>query len=92
MALMDIPKFERLNNASTSVYHYCFIKGFARLAGSQYSNAKDKMYFCRFCLHGFSIHSESKGKAQHRRTNVLTPTKLLVVYLEWNLNRGYMLE
>ena len=84
MALRDIPKFERLNNVSVSVYayqegqegfiypskvskevnerhvnilliadddtnHYCFIKDFDKLVGSQPSSANHKTYFCRFC-------------------------------------------
>ena len=88
MTLKDIPKFERLNNVSISVYayhegkpggqegfiyplkvskevnerhidllliaaddinHYCFIKDFGKLVGSQYSSANKKTYFCRFC-------------------------------------------
>ena len=102
MALNDIPKFERLNIVSVSVYawsqegfiyplkvskevnerhvnlfliddddtnHYCFIKDFDKLVGSQYSSANHKTYFCRFCFHGFSSHSATRGKAQHRRTN-----------------------
>ena len=105
MTLKDIPKFERLNNVSISVYayqaaggqegfiyplkvttevnkrhvnllliadddksHYCFIKDFGKLVGSQYSSDNHKIYFCRFCLQGFSSHSAFKGKAQHRRT------------------------
>ena len=53
--------------AADDTNHYCFIKDFGKLVGSQYSRAKDKTYFCRFCLHGFSRHSTFKGKAQHRR-------------------------
>ena len=98
-ALKDIPKFERLNSVSVSVYayqegseefiyplkvskevnerliadddtnHYCFIKDFGRLVGSQYSRAKYKTYVFRFCLHGFSSHSSPGGKAHHRRTH-----------------------
>ena len=94
MTLKDIPKFEKVNNVSISVYgyqegkedqegfvyplkvskevnerhvnlfliadddtnHYCFIKNYGRLVGSQYSSAKSKTYFCRFCLHVFSSH------------------------------------
>ena len=41
--------------------HYCFIKDFDKLVGSQYSSDNHKIYFCRFCLHG--------GKAQHRKTD-----------------------
>ena len=54
--------------ADDDTNNYCFIKDFGRLVGSQYSNASNKTYFCRFCLHGFSSHSTFKGKAQHRRT------------------------
>ena len=39
------------------------------MVGSQYSSANHKTYFCRSCLHGFSSHSATRGKAQHRRTN-----------------------
>ena len=46
--------------------HYCYIKDFGKLVGSQYSNCKDKTYFCRFCLHGFSRHSTT-NKSQYRR-------------------------
>ena len=49
--------------------HYCFIKDFSKLVGSQYSNAKNKTYFCKFCLHGFSGHYTSQERAQHRRTD-----------------------
>ena len=101
MTLKDIPKFERLNNVSISVYayqaaggqegfiypkvskevnerhvnllliadddtnHYCFIKDFGTLLGSQYSSAINKTYFCRFCLHGFSSHSAFKRLRKH---------------------------
>ena len=106
MALKDIPKFEKVNNVSISVYgyhegkedqegfvyplkvskevnerhvnlllivsddtnHYCFIKDFGKLVGPQYSNAKSKTYFCRFCFHGFSSHSAPRGRGQYRRT------------------------
>ena len=54
--------------AADDTNHYCFIKDFGRLGGSQYSSANHKTYFCRFCLHGFSNHSALRGKAQHRRT------------------------
>ena len=80
MALKDIPKFERLNNVSVSVYawdqegfiyplkgltevnkrhvnllliaaddtnHYCFIKDFSKLVGSQYSSANLQILFTR---------------------------------------------
>ena len=146
--------------ADDDTNHYCFIMNFGRLVGSPYSKGKSKIYFCRFCLHGFSSHSASRDKAQHRGTVeemeeklkkheercfafvaqrtefpndpilkfeniqkrveapftvyadlenilkqssgdgnkcqeqslVLMPTKLLVVCLELNLNRGYILE
>ena len=55
--------------ADDDTNHYCFFKDFGKLVGSQYSSAKEKTYFGRFCLHGFSSHSTSKGKAQHRRTD-----------------------
>ena len=125
------------------IHLYCFIKDFGRLVGSQYSNANNKTYFCRFCLHRFSRAYNAQDRSHHRRTCedmekklkaherncfafaalrtefpdeyrlkhhlqfiqilvmgtsvknislVLTPTRLLVVYLELNLNRGYMLE
>ena len=54
--------------ADDDTNHYCFIKDFGKLVGSQYSSAKNKTYFCRFCLHGFSSHSAPRGKAQNRRT------------------------
>ena len=54
--------------AADDTNHYCFIKNFGTLAGSQYSKGNNKTYFCRLCFHGFSSHSASKGKAQHRRT------------------------
>ena len=40
--------------ANDDTNHYCFIKDFCRLVGSQYSSYNLKTYFCRFCLHGFS--------------------------------------
>ena len=55
--------------ADDDTNHYCFIKDFGKLVGSQYSSANHKTYFCRFCLHGFSSPSAPKGKAQYRRTN-----------------------
>ena len=55
--------------AADDTNHYCFIKDFSKLVGSQYSNGNYKTYFCRFCLHGFSSHSATRVKAQHRRTN-----------------------
>ena len=55
--------------ADDDTNHYCFIKDFNKLVGSQYSSGNNKTYFCRFCLHGLSSHSATRGKAQHRRTN-----------------------
>ena len=55
--------------ADDDTNHYCFIKDFSKLVGSQYSSANNKTYFCKFCLHRFSSHSAPRGKAQHRRTN-----------------------
>ena len=54
--------------ADDDTNHYCFIKDFGKLVGSQYSSTKDETYFCRFCLHEFSSHSAPRGKAKHRRT------------------------
>ena len=34
--------------------HYCLIRNFSRLVGSQISKHDGRMYFCKFCLHGFS--------------------------------------
>ena len=114
MKLPDIPKFERQNNVSISVYgyqegaedkegfiyplkvskeprlkhvnlllianddinHYCYIKDFNKLAGSQYSSTNDKTYFCRFCLHGFSSHYTDKSQNPHRRTDEEMKEKL----------------
>ena len=59
---------KEVNERHDDTNHYCFIKDFGKLGGSQYSSADNKTYFCRFCLHGFSSHSAFKGKAQHRRT------------------------
>ena len=56
--------------------HYCFIKDFGKLVGSQYSNAKSKMIFCRFCLHGFTRHSTPRGRVQYRRTREEMEKKL----------------
>ena len=102
MKLNDIPKFERLNNISVSVYgvqekvqesgelsgniyplkvtreerknhvnllfyskgetqHYCLIRNFSRLVGSQYSKKGNELAYCRFCLHGF-YGKEIKGE------------------------------
>ena len=104
MALKDIPKFEKANNVSISVYgyqegkedqkgfvyplkvskvmnerhvdllliavddtnHYCFIKDFGRLVGSQYNR----------CLHGFSSHTTSRDRGQYRRTGEEMKKKL----------------
>ena len=55
--------------ADDDTNHYCFIKDFGRLVGSQYSSDNHKTYFCRFCLHGFSSHSAFKGKAQYQRAD-----------------------
>ena len=55
--------------AGDDTNHYCFIKDFGKLVGSQYSSANHKTYFCRLCLHGFSRHFATRGKSQHRRTN-----------------------
>ena len=111
MTLKDIPKFERLNNVSISVYgyqeglegfvyplkvskevnerhvdlllivdddtnHYCFIKDFGRLVGSQYSNANKKPYFCRFSLRGSSRVYRAQDRSQHRRTDENMEKKL----------------
>ena len=54
--------------ADDDTNHYCFIKKFGRLGGSQYNKDNHKTYFYTFCLHGFSSHSASKGKARYRRT------------------------
>ena len=56
--------------------HYCFIKNFVRLVGPQFCKGKDKTYFYRFCLHGFSNHYTFKDKAQHRRTVIEVEEKL----------------
>ena len=110
MALSEIPKFERRNDVSISVYgyqekkdnqegfiyplkvskdvnerhvdllliadddtnHYCYVKDFGKLVGSQYSNHTNKTYFC---LHGFSRHSAT-GQQQHRRTEEEMKKKL----------------
>ena len=92
MQLKDIPKFERQNDISVSVFgwesdtneddelgfvytlrmskevksrhvnllmigddvkHYCWIKHFSRLVGTQYTASKNEHAYCRFCLHGF---------------------------------------
>ncbi len=114
LTLSDIPKFERRNNISISVYgfqdgkedqegfvyplkvskevnerhvdlllianddtnHYCCIKDFGKLVGSQYSNHGHKTYYCRFCLHGFSRHTTSTDLTQHRRTDEEMKQKL----------------
>ena len=55
--------------ADDDTNRYCFIKNFVRLVGSQYSNAKGKTYFCRFCLYGFSRAYRDQDRSQHRRTN-----------------------
>jgi hypothetical protein len=34
--------------------HYCLIKNFSRLVGSQMSKHGHSLHFCHFCLHGFS--------------------------------------
>ena len=57
--------------AADDTNHYCFIKDFGKLVGSQYSSANKKTYFCRFCLHGFSSHSAFKGKAQKSTENAV---------------------
>ena len=107
MPLSDIPKFERRNNLSVSVYgfqegkedregfiyplkvskevnerhadllliandetnHYCYIKDFAKLVGSQYSSHNHKTYFYRFCLHGFSRCTTSADLNRYRRSD-----------------------
>ena len=112
--LKDIPKFERQNNVSISVYgyengkenkdgfvyplkvskevkerhvdllligednnnHYCYVKDFGKLVGSQYSSTSNKKYFCRFCMHGFSRSYTSQDLAQHRRTDEEMKKKL----------------
>ena len=33
--------------------HYCWIKNFSALVGSQYSGNQHEYAYCRFCLHGF---------------------------------------
>ena len=43
--------------------HYCFIKDFGSLVGSQYSDANSKTYFYRF-----SRAYIAQGRSQHRRT------------------------
>ena len=35
--------------ADDDMNHYCSIKYFGRLVGSQYSSDNHKIYFCRFC-------------------------------------------
>ena len=55
-------------NAMLIYFSLLMIKDFSKLVGSQYSSANHKTYFCRFCLHGFSSHSATRGKALHRRT------------------------
>ena len=45
--------------ADDDTNHYCFIKDFGK--------GNSKSYFCRSCLHVFSSHSASRGKAQHLR-------------------------
>ena len=111
MALSDIPKFERKNNISISVYeyqdgkdryvyplkiskevnerhvdllliandstyHYFYIKDFSKMVGSQYSSHTHKIYFCRFCLHGFSRNTTTADLAQHRRADEEMKKKL----------------
>ena len=56
--------------------HYCFIKDFGRLVGSQYKRDSYTTYFCRLCLHGFSSDYTSQDKAQHRRTDGYMKEKL----------------
>ena len=51
--------------ADNDTNHYCFIKDFGKLVGSQYSCCGHKTYFCRFCLHGFSRAQDGS----HRRTH-----------------------
>ena len=63
------PHVDLLLIADDDIHHYCFIKDFGKLVGSQYSNANHKTYFCRFCLHGFSSIYTSQDKAQHQRTD-----------------------
>ena len=41
--------------------HYCWIKNFSRLVGSQYSKNEKELAYCRFCLHGF-YGSDSLGE------------------------------
>ena len=55
--------------ANNDMNHYCFIKDFGRLVGSQYSSSNNKTQFCCFCLHGFSRNYTSRDKSQHRRTD-----------------------
>ena len=65
--------------ADDDTNHYCFIKDFGKLVGSQYSSHTNKTYFCRVCLHGFSTHSTSRGQDQkHRSTDEEMKKKLKV--------------
>ena len=58
--------------ADDDANHYCFIKDFGKLVGSQYSSCVHKTYFCRFCLHGFSRAQDRS----HRRTDKEMKTRL----------------
>ena len=58
-----------LLTANDSTNHYCYIKDFGKLVGSQYSKSNDKKYFCRFCLHGFSSHSVPREGKKYRRSD-----------------------
>lgn len=55
-----------------TILAYCFINYFGKHVGSQYSNSKNEIYFCRFCLHGFY----RKYATQHSRTNKEMKEKL----------------
>ena len=48
--------------------HYCFIKDFGKLVGSQYSSDNHKTYVCRFCLHGFPRAYRVQDRSRPRRT------------------------
>ena len=55
--------------ANEDTNHYCYIKDFNKLVGSQYSSHNTKTYFSRFCLHEFSRHYCAQDLTQHRRTD-----------------------
>ena len=58
---LNEPHVNLLLIADDDTSHYCFIKDFGRLVGSQYNKDNRKTYFCRFCLHGFSSRSTPQG-------------------------------